>query len=241
MDIKLDIFEGPLDLLLHLIRQHEIDIYDIPIALITRQYLEYIELMKTLNLEIAGEFLVMAATLAQIKSRMLLPVPETAEGEAEGVDPRQELVNRLLEYKKFKEASEILDDRGDYWGRIYQRETCEPLPEMERDIEFQPQLFNFGLFDLVAAFQEILKRHPEEKLREIILERFTVQEKLDHILGLLDTRESIIFEALFDSDRCREEVIVTFLAVLELVKQKVIRVYQVQDFGSIYLKRAGEA
>ncbi|MDH4100620.1 MAG: segregation/condensation protein A [Nitrospirota bacterium] len=241
MDVKLDIFEGPLDLLLHLIRQHEIDIYDIPIALITRQYLEYIELMKTLNLEIAGEFLVMAATLAQIKSRMLLPVPEPAEGEGEGVDPRQELVNRLLEYKKFKEASEILEERGDYWGRIYQRERCESLPELEKEPELQPELFNFGLFDLMAAFQEILKRHPEQKLREIILERFTVQEKIDQILSLIDTAESVIFETLFDADRCREEVIVTFLAVLELVKQKVVRVYQVQDFGSIYLKRAGEA
>lgn len=239
MDIKLDIFEGPLDLLLHLIRQHEIDIYDIPIALITRQYLEYIELMKTLNLEIAGEFLVMAATLTQIKSRMLLPVPETADGEAEGMDPRQELVNRLIEYKKFKEASEILEESGEYWGRVYRRETAESLPEAV--IEPEPLLFNLGIYDLIAAFQEVLKRQPEERLREIILERFTVREKLDYILGLLDEADSIVFESLFDSDRCREEVIVTFLAVLELVKQKVIRVYQIQEFGSIYLKRNREA
>lgn len=238
MEVKLDIFEGPLDLLLHLIRQHEIDIYDIPIALITRQYLEYIELMKTLNLEIAGEFLVMAATLTQIKSRMLLPVPEAAEGEVEGVDPRQELVNRLIEYKKFKEASEILEESGEYWGRVYRRETAEPLPEAV--VEPEPLLFNLGIYDLIAAFQEVLKRQPEERLREIILEKFTVREKLDYILGLLGEADSVVFESLFDSDCCREEVIVTFLAVLELVKQKVIRVYQIQEFGSIYLKRNRE-
>lgn len=233
MEIQLENFAGPLDLLLHLIKKHEVDIYDIPIALITRQYLEYLELIKTLNLEIAGDFLVMAATLAQIKSRMLLPVQETADGEAEGPDPRQELVNRLLEYKKYKGAAEILEEREGYWGRIFQRETPEVIPD--EVVEPEASLFNFGLFDLVSAFQGILRRHPQERRKEIIPEKITVKDKIEHIMRHLEFSGTLEFASLFEEAGCREEVIVTFLAILELVKQRLVRVAQIKEFGAIYI------
>jgi len=212
--VRIENFEGPLDLLLHLIKKNEINIYDIPIAMIAQQYLGYIEAMKDLNLNVAGEFLVMAATLLQIKSKMLLPVDETAEDEEDGPDPREELVRRLLEYKTFKEAARQLDTQERMWREIYSR---QPVPEEETVESDEALLDNIGLFDLVDALQGILNRNPGKKLLEIIPDNLTVRDRMNVILEALEEQESIAFEALFESSCHRMVIIVTFLALLELI------------------------
>ncbi len=234
--IKLEIFEGPLDLLLHLIRKHELDITDIPIALITQQYLEYLELMKSLDIEIAGEFLVMASTLAHIKSRMLLPPdPDGAGGDEEGADPREELVRRLLEYKSFKEAAGGLEEREDRWSQVYTRPAdaapALPVPEDE------PLLFDFHLFDLLAALKEVMARVPDAAL-EINAETVSITEKISLILARLETADSVLFTELFDGSTSRVQVIGTFLAILELIKTRVVKAFQVEEFGAIRIMKA---
>jgi len=233
--VRIENFEGPLDLLLHLIKKNEINIYDIPIAMIAQQYLGYIEAMKDLNLNVAGEFLVMAATLLQIKSKMLLPVDETAEDEEDGPDPREELVRRLLEYKTFKEAARQLDTQERMWREIYSR---QPVPEEETVESDEALLDNIGLFDLVDALQGILNRNPGKKLLEIIPDNLTVRDRMNVILEALEEQESIAFEALFESSCHRMVIIVTFLALLELIRLRTIRVYQAEGFGPILLSRA---
>lgn len=233
--VRIENFEGPLDLLLHLIKKNEINIYDIPIAMIAQQYLGYIEAMKDLNLNVAGEFLVMAATLLQIKSKMLLPVDETAEDEEDGPDPREELVRRLLEYKTFKEAARQLDTQERMWREIYSR---QPVPEEETVESDEALLDNIGLFDLVDALQGILNRNPGKKLLEIIPDNLTVRDRMNVILEALEKQESIAFEALFESSCHRMVIIVTFLALLELIRLRTIRVYQAEGFGPILLSRA---
>ena len=195
-NIKLPAFEGPLDLLLHLIKENKIDIYDIPISFITGRYLEYIGMMKELNLEIAGEFLVMAATLIQIKSKMLLPPEEAAVAGAEQLeDPRLELVQRLLEYQAYKDAATILKEREDESLRIYSREPeDEPGEEGE---ETEPYLFEVNIFDLLGAFRKILEAAPPE-VRTITMETLTVKDKMFLIVDLLENSESIRFEELFE-------------------------------------------
>ncbi len=224
--IKLDIFEGPLDLLLHLIKKNEVDIYDIPISVITEQYLEYIDLMKEMNLNLAGEFLVMAATLVHIKSRMLLPVPELVGEEEEGIDPREELIQRLLEYQKYKEASEMLAGRTMLGRDVFPRGPSA-LAEATGD---EPPPLSVSIFSLVEALKDILKRAPTESVLEISAERFTVAEKINHVLETLGrSGGTATFEALFDSGAPRGEIIVTFLAVLELVKLLLIKIHQTED------------
>jgi len=232
--VRIENFEGPLDLLLHLIKKSEINIYDIPIAMIAQQYLSYIEAMKDLNLTVAGEFLVMAATLLQIKSKMLLPVEEHAEDDEDGPDPREELVRRLLEYKTFKEAARQLDTQERMWREIYSRPAVS--------IEVDPQsddamLDNIGLFDLVDALQTILDRNPGKKLLEIIPDNLTVRDRMTVILEALEGQESIGFEALFETSCHRLIIIVTFLALLELIRLRTVRVYQAENFGPILLSR----
>ena len=237
--VRLDEFEGPLDLLLHLIKKNEINIYDIPIAVITKQYLEYISLMKYLNLEVAGEFLVMAATLIHIKSRMLLP--DDSEGDDEddgGEDPRAELVHRLLEYKQFKEAAGELVQRGQQWREVFGRpaflEVERPsLPEGEDDTPL-----DLTLFDLVDAFQDIIQRTPAKALVELTAEYLTVKDRMNYILERLESESAIPFETLFYPEEGRLVVIVTFLGLLELVRIKLVRAYQSEAFGSILLSRA---
>src|SRR5690242_11496499 len=233
--VRIENFEGPLDLLLHLIKKNEINIYDIPIAMIAQQYLGYIDAMKDLNLNVAGEFLVMAATLLQIKSKMLLPVDETAEDEEDGPDPREELVRRLLEYKTFKEAARQLDTQERMWREIYSR---QPVPEEETAESDEALLDNIGLFDLVDALQGILNRNPGKKLLEIIPDNLTVRDRMNVILEALEEQESIAFEALFEPSCHRMVIIVTFLALLELIRLRTIRVYQAEGFGPILLSRA---
>jgi len=232
--VRIENFEGPLDLLLHLIRKSQINIYDIPIALIARQYLEYIEAMEQLNLNVAGEFLVMASTLLQIKSKMLLPVDETAEDEEEGPDPREELVRRLLEYKKFKEAARQLDSRERAWREIYGRPPSLPI-EMESD---EQSLENVGLFDLVDALQGILKRNSGKQLLEIIPDNLTVRDRMNVILEALEGQESVSFVSLFEVSSHRMVIIVTFLALLELIRLRTARVFQTESFGPILVSRA---
>ncbi len=232
--IKLEIFEGPMDLLLHLIRKHELDIYDIPIAPITQQYLEYLDLMKSLDMEIAGDFLVMASTLTHIKSKMLLPPPEHPEAEDDGVDPRAELIRRLLEYKQFKDAAHSLERKEDTWSRIYTRppDTSPDLPA-----EDEPLLFDFHLFDLLSALKDVLARVPDAGF-EITAEAVSITEKISAILNRLETADSVLFLDLFEGSTTRMQVIATFLALLELMKTRVVKALQVEDFGAIRIAKA---
>ncbi|MDI6745395.1 MAG: segregation/condensation protein A [Thermodesulfovibrionales bacterium] len=233
-NIKIPAFEGPLDLLLHLIKENKVDIYDIPIAVITGQYLHYIEIMKDLNLDVAGDFLVMAATLIHIKSRMLLPVDEEAPGE-EQEDPRLELIHRLLEYQAFKDASLGLREREEEWMNIFHR---EPLKEDDEAVtestEHEPYLFDVNLFDLIGAFKKILDTAPPEVV-QITREALTVKDKISHIMEMLENNDTVRFEDLFNEDRSRIQVVVTFVALLELIRLGLIRAYQEKDFGNIWL------
>jgi segregation and condensation protein A len=234
--VRIENFEGPMDLLLHLIKKHEINIYDIPIAMIAQQYLEYLEAMEELNLNVAGDFLVMAATLLQIKSKMLLPTDEAAEDEEDGPDPREELVRRLLEYKTYKEAARQLDDQEKVWREIFWREQApavEPV-EVEEDLPLE----NVSLFDLVDALKEVLERNPGSKLIEIVPDNLTVRERMSLIIELLEGRDSVPFAALFDGPIHRLVIVVTFLALLELMRLRVARVFQTETFGPILVSRA---
>jgi segregation and condensation protein A len=234
--VRIENFEGPLDLLLHLIKKNEINIYDIPIAMIAQQYLGYIEAMKDLNLTVAGEFLVMAATLLQIKSKMLLPVEETAaEDDEDGPDPREELVRRLLEYKTFKEAARQLDTQERMWREIFSRPAATQEDTTDAG---EAMLDNIGLFDLVDALQGILNRNPGKKLLEIIPDNLTVRDRMNAVLEALEGQESFGFEALFEASCHRLVIIVTFLAVLELIRLRTVRVYQAESFGPILVSRA---
>ena len=230
--IKLENFEGPLDLLLHLIKKNEMDIYDIPIADITAQYLGLLDAMKSLNLEVAGEFLVMAATLLHIKSRMLLPPTEEEEPEEED-DPRAELVRRLLEYQKFKDAAESLD-RLPLLGRdVFARKFADPGLAAAEEEETASEI---GLFELVDAFRSLLQEvNREETFHEITHERLSVTERVNHLLDLLQRKKRLMFREIFSARPDRHEVVVSFLAMLELVKMKAIHMVQEVGFGPIWL------
>lgn len=231
--VRIENFEGPLDLLLHLIKKNEINIYDIPIAMIAQQYLEYVEAMKELNLNVAGDFLVMAATLLQIKSRMLLPVDESSVDEEEGPDPREELVRRLLEYKKYKEAARTLDGQEKMWREIFSRDQQETK---SLDTEDTP-LDNVSLFDLVDALKGILDRSQGKQLLEITPDNLTVRERMNVILERLEGKDSVAFVELFERSCHRLVVIVTFLAMLELIRLRIARVFQAETFGPILVSR----
>jgi segregation and condensation protein A len=228
-NIKIPVFEGPLDLLLHLIRENKIDIYDIPIALITHQYLQYIKMMKELNLDIAGEFLVMAATLIHIKSRMLLPPDEEVPPE-ELEDPRRELVQKLIEYQAFKEAALSLRQREDEWTRVFQREPLSDSDEEDEGI----YLSDINLFDLLEAFKKILDTAPPE-VATITKETLTVKDKMSLIIEMLEGQEAIRFEDIFKDGITRSQLIVTFIALLELIRLGLIRSYQEREFGNIWV------
>jgi segregation and condensation protein A len=229
--VRLDNFEGPLDLLLHLIRKHEMDIYDIPMAEITTQYLAIIDTMQSLNLDVAGEFLLMAATLIHIKSRQLLPLTEDEVFEEEEIDPRAELVRRLLEYQKYKEAARTLDELPLLERDVFARKF--PLPTGEEDAE--AELEAIGLYELTEAFRALLQEHPQESFHEVNPEQLSVTDRVHHILSLLDGKNSIAFRELFPSLTSRPEIIVTFLAMLELVKLRLVRLLQTVRNGPIQL------
>jgi segregation and condensation protein A len=231
--VKLEVFEGPLDLLLFLIKRDEIDIYDIPIEHITRQYLEYIEAFKELDLDIAGEFVVMAAHLILIKSRSLLPVHQQGEEETEEeADPRWELVRQLLEYKKFKDAAAHLGEREAHQSALFGRVPETPEFEAERPLS------EVSIFDLINAFQKILRRvNKAEDLREIFEENYTVSDKIDFVLKMTASRLALKFSELFAGAASRTEMVVTLLALLELIRLKQIGITQAEPFGEIELTR----
>ena len=234
--IKLELFEGPLDLLLYLIKREEVDIADIPIAKITSQYLEYLEVIKLLDLEIAGEFLVMAAELMRIKSRMLLP-PEEQPAEEEEPDPRAELMRRLLEYQKFKEAANRLEQMEGHRKEIFTR----PFKEFhEVTDQGEETYFETGIFDLIAAFSKVLQRLPKKMLYEIVKDEFTVEGKVHEIFHLLVEHAVLHFSQLFEKCKNRMEVIATFLAILELIRLQEIVVRQKMIFGEIEILRNQE-
>lgn len=237
-NVKLEVFEGPLDLLLYLIKKEEIDIYDIPISKITDQYLEYLELMQLLDLSIAGEFLVMAATLIHIKSKMLLP-PDQVEQEQEEADPRAELVKRLLEYKKFKEAASELAHKESHQKHFFSRVgsgiNMDELPAIEEEF------IEATLFDLITAFTKVLKDIPKEAFHRVIKDEFTVSEKIHDILHMICDKKTILFTELFKAAKNKFEVITIFLAILELIKVKEVVVRQVAPFGEIEIVRNAEA
>ena len=228
-EVKLDHFEGPLDLLLHLIKKHEVDIMDIPVALITKQYLDSIEMMKMMNLDVAGEFLLMAATLMHIKSKMLLPPEEVEEGEEEEVDPREELVRRLLEYKKYKDAGMQLEERDLLGRELFVRGFSEESAK-EGDEEIYPEI---GLYDLLDALSDLLKSVSASLAHEVCLERISVEEKIALILNRLKEERSITFQSLFEGDSAKGNIVATFLALLELMKMETVCVFQGKNFGVI--------
>ena len=232
--VKLEIFEGPLDLLLHLVKQNEMDIANIPIAQITEQYLQYLELMQALDLEVAGEFLVMASTLIQIKSRMLLPPEALPPEEAEEPDPRAELIQRLLEYQKFKQAAELLS--GMEKSRFIQ--FSRPVSPEGIAVEQTDELVEASLFDLLRAFSQFMSGEiSRELVHEIIREEFTVEEKLTLLRELLQTHTKVSFAEIFSKSRSKLEAIATFLALLELIRVKEILIRQSHLFGEIVLMR----
>ncbi len=249
-EVKLEVFEGPLDLLMHLIKKNEINIYDIPISLVTQQYLEYIDLMKDLNLEIAGEFLLMAATLTHIKSKMLLPGEEKADEDEESEDPRAELVRKLLEYKSFKEVAEELGKREDTWRDIFYNPP-------DKSMEGEDEVFiEVGLFELLEAFRDVLEQIPDKRYMEIVPDELTVRGRMTAIIEKLDAAaaEGVTLLTLIEDgsaciepfgyaqgklrEKCtRRTIVVTFLALLELARLRLIKLMQAGSSETIRIYR----
>jgi segregation and condensation protein A len=235
--IRLQSFEGPLDLLVHLIKKSKVDVYDIPIALITRQYLDYLGLMQELNLDVASEFLVMAATLIHIKSRMLLPRPETAAGDpVDEEDPRDALVRRLLEHERFKAAAELLHERETLRSAQWPRPDAR-VEEIAGD-GYEPEL-EVDLFSLLSAFKLVLERARERPPMPLPPEEISIEVRIEQLLERLSETDACGFEDLFDDVNSRPQMIVTFLALLEMIRLKLVRVFQSAQLGAIRIyKRA---
>ena len=236
--VRLTNFEGPLDLLLHLIKRNEVSIYDIPITLITSQYIEYIDLMQEMNLDVAGEFLVMAATLIHIKSRMLLPRPDPAQDDPEE-DPRDALIRRLMEHQKFKAAAELLHERETLRSAQWTRpdgpiaEIAGEAPEPEIEID---------LFSLISAFRAVVERSRARPKAYLPAEQMPIEERIEQLMARLSETEACGFEDLFEDVQSRAGLVVTFLALLEMIRLKLIRVFQSGVVGPIRIyKRARPA
>ncbi len=224
MDVHIDIFEGPMDLLLYLIRKNNLDIYDIPISQITKEYLEYIEVMTELNLEVAGEFLVMASTLMQIKARMLLPSQETL-GEEEGPDPKADLIQKLADYQKFKEASKFLNERFEVFKDVYYRGSPA--------FSDSDKVLNLEMFELLEAVKRAFTRIGSESERVISGETFPIEKRMERITNLLKNREWILLDEVFAAETHKVGVITCFMAMLELMKLKKVITRQDEIFGEI--------
>jgi segregation and condensation protein A len=233
--VRLEVFEGPLDLLLYLIKKDEVDIYNIPIELITRQYIEYLNLMRMLDLNIAGDFLVMAATLMMIKSRMLLPVEERPELEPEEDDPRWDLVRQLIEYKKFKDAAGTLQQWEWQQGNMFVRGAEEVPVAKEPGLE----MGDVNIFDLISAFNDAMKRVKADEIGEIFAPACTVADKIEAILNRIRQDGKILFSGLFENATTRHEVICTFLALLELIRLRQIDARQSGPFREIVVVGVG--
>ncbi len=233
-EIRIDKFEGPLDLLLHLIKKNEMDIYDIQVAEITGQYLTILDTMKDLNLDVAGEFLLMAATLLHIKSKFLLPPSEDDELDDDEIDPRAELVRRLLEYQKYKDAGNKLDERPRLSREVFARKFHSP--ELAKLAEQDDgEMLEVGLFELVEAFQRLLKETSDPAIHEVTAEQISVSDRINAILTLLSGRKDLGFNEIFAEKPERQMVIVTFLAMLELVRLRLVRLMQNDRCGNIWL------
>jgi len=235
--VKIAQFEGPLDLLIHLIKKNEVNIYDIPIAIITRQYLDYVVMMQELDLDIVGEFLVMAATLIHIKSKMLLPRQDPDQPEVEE-DPRDALVRRLLEHQKFKAAAELLHERAVLRGAQWIRPDASIAQIAGDEYAYEPEI-EVDLFSLLAAFRGVLERAKQRPPILLPPEQQSVESRIEELLNMLSETEACGFEDLFANNDTRPGMIVTFLALLEMIRLKLIRVFQTAPFGPIRVyKRA---
>ena len=238
-EIKLDVFEGPLDLLLYLIRKNEIDIYNIPIALITEQYLSYLEIMRSLNLDLAGEYLVLASTLIHIKSKLLLPPAEGEGEEEEGEDPRAELVQQLLEYQAFKEAALSLGERPLLERDVFTRGAASEEEQSTAE-EADDALIEVDIFELVTAFRRIIAGLDRKEDLEIDTEKMSLADRINEIMERLSEEGQITFSDLLGDRADRRRIIYTFLAILELMKLRMVRAYQSGPFGAIRLFPAVE-
>jgi len=219
-EVKLtDVFEGPMDLLVYLIKKNEVNIYDIPIAFITRQYLEYLDWMKSMNIDLAGDFLVMAAALTQIKSRMLLPIPGEDDDQE---DPRMEITRPLLDYLRLKSAAEELAQRELLGDHTFVRQ----LPQEDHSADVDDELMPVGLFELIDAFRNILETLPGDNRVDLVADRVSVTDKISEIVDMLEKKGSVTFKELFSQNSGKSDIIVTFLAILEMVKLYLIRVVQ---------------
>jgi len=228
--VKLEIFEGPLDLLLHLIRKNEVDIYDIPVALITHQYLEYLDLMRDMSIGVAGDFLVMAATLLHIKSRMLLPSYDASEDEQEE-DPRIDLVERLKEHLRIKAAAEKLGERSWLDRDVFARGGGSR--EVEKVRAGEEEVIEAGVFELIEAFRQLMNRRHEQLVLELPKDRVSLEDRISQVLELLRQRHTLTFEEFFADARTRPKLVVTFLALLELTRLGLIRLYQERAAGAV--------
>lgn len=226
--VKINIFEGPLDLLLHLIQKDDLDIYDIPISDITQEYLNYLDMLSELNLNVAGDFLVMASSLMQIKAKMLLPPDPTADG-LEGPDPRAELVQKLLEYQKVKEAARVLGEKLEAQREVFYRGA--PIFSKE------DQVLDIQLFKLLEAFKGVLET-ADTQVRDIIVEEIPVEVRIREILDILEAQPFVRFSELFPEGAPRRTLIVTFLAMLELIRLKQVQVTQTDNFEEIHINKA---
>jgi len=231
--IHLDAFQGPLDLLLHLIKKEEIDIWNIPIAHITEQYLEYLQTMKDLNINLAGEWLMMAATLIYIKSRMLVPQEQSAEAQPEEEDPRTELVYQLLEHQKFKNAAEMLYTREEVENAIWNKPPADVLEEGQ-------DVVAVTLFDLLRAFHEVVQRFEAQRVMEVAQEEVTIEQKIVDIRTLFLVHDKILFSSFFSEARSKRHLIVIFLALLELVRLHEVWLYQKKAFEEIQICKVKE-
>ncbi len=230
--VKIENFEGPLDLLLHMIRKNELDIYNIPVAEIANQYLEYVEVMQALNLDGVGDFLVMAAALTYYKSKMLLPASEDEEDEEDEFESLEALHKRLIQYQRFKEAAQSLGERD-----ILNRDVFNVhLAKNETSQDGQEPQLNASLFDLLDAFHEIIKHAPKESIHEIMPERIQLLDRIVDVLDIIKNNRSIAFEKLFIETPSREMMLVTFLSILELVRMQLIHAYQSAAFETVQLK-----
>jgi segregation and condensation protein A len=230
--VKLQDFEGPLDLLLHLIRKNELDIYNVPVAEIANKYLEYVSVLESLNLDGVGDFLVMAATLAYHKSKMLLPSPAEAEEDEDEFESLESLRMRLIEYQRYKEVGQALGERELLNRDVYRVQ----LPADGEGFEQEPPVLKASLFDLIDAFQRVIEQAPKDSMHEVLPERIRLVDRIVEVLDLVTARKSLPFAELFEGVPSREGIIVTFLSILELVRLHLIRAYQFEAFGDVQLR-----
>ncbi len=227
--VNLDVFEGPLDLLLYLIRKNDLEITDIPMALITEEYLKFLDAMKELDVNVAGEYLLMAAELMQIKSKMLLPIDEQGDAEAIEEDPREDLMRRLMEYQRYKEASQTLTQRTLLNRDDYRMQAPEAMPSRAEVLKEE------NVFKLLEAFQKLLKKIPDDRVREVTIDRISVNERIFELLEMVKRDQTMPIEGLLPEDFDRYDLVVTFLALLEMAKLNMIKVFQAGQFQKLYI------